>query len=651
MRRRSLSTAVPLAALLLGIAAPEAGAHAGLTASHPAAGAELGASPTEVTLTFSEQPEASLSEIAVLDDAGAPRQRGRPQQVSGDPLSLTVQVPRLERGVYTVDYRTVSAVDGHATAGTYAFGVRASPSGVAAVTSTASMHDDTSTLEVIARWLLLLGLVALIGAAVAGAARFGGSAGTDLALAAGGWMTAVIGLVLLAVAQRRAAGSSLGDLLDTAVGEALVWRAVALAVAGLALLVARRAPRLRNPAMIAAAACGLVAVAVHVGAGHAAAGGWSDGLTVSVQVAHFAAVGVWFGGLAALLLGVRGAPTEEKAAAVRSFSVVALGAFLLVLVTGTVRAVDELGSWGELVDTGYGRAVLAKVILIAIIFALAMRNRRRSVPVAAADLSPLRRTSRVELAVAAGALVAAALLGALAPPVTGHPGAAPGLSASGADFGTTVRVVLTAASDEPGPNRFVVEVTDYDIDEPVDADRVSLRFRSLDDPSVPPSSLTLRQTGEGTYAANGSNLSLDGRWELTALVERGGDSVGVPLQVALPFDEPVMSVSRLPDQAPEYTLQVENGLIRIVPTPERAGPSSVYVSLFGTFDNRAAVGEIVVTGAAGDGLAEEKPVRRLTRSRFVADLELEAGPYTITVVARTLEGNRLRGALELDVPD
>lgn len=647
MRARRAVTILLSAVALFGAAAEHAGAHAGLVSSEPAAEAELGAAPTAVTLTFSEQPEASLAEISVLDDSGAPQQTARPQPVSGDPLTLSVPVPRLPRGVYTFDYRAVSAIDGHATSGAFAFGIRASPTGAAAVATTTT--PDTSALEVFARWLVLLGLAVLIGASVAGAARFGGSRGTEVILAAAGWLVGLVGIVLLAGAQRRTAGSSLGELLDTSVGEALIWRAVALLFAGVALLVARRRPHARRGALGAAGLAGLAAVAVHVDAGHAAAGGWSSGFSVTTQVAHFAAAGVWFGGLAALLLGVRGAPSGEKAAAVRRFSIVAASALLVVLVTGTVRAVDELGSWGELLDTGYGRAVVAKVVLIALIIGLAARNRRRSVPAAATDLAPLRRTSRAELALAVGALAVAALLGTLAPPVAGESVATPGISTSGADFGTTVRFELTAASDEPGPNRFSAEIEDYDTGEPVDADRVSLRFRSLDDPDLAASTLELKPTRDGSYSASGANLTVDGRWETIALIERAGDSVAVPLELDLPLPEPDLSVVRLPDRPPEYTLTLDDGAVLISPDPERAGASEVHISLLSAFD-RAPARQIVVTGAAGDEPPEEKPVRRLTPSQFVADIDLASGPYTITVVARTVRDERLATALELDVP-
>jgi copper transport protein len=618
--------------------------------SYPAAGEELDAAPTEIRLSFSEEPEPSLSTIRVLDGEGEELQTDDPRAVPGHPQSLVVSLPQLPRGVYRVGYRALSAVDGHATVGAYAFGVGASPLGV--VAEAPSGEADTSVLELVARWALLAGLAALLGAAVAAVAGFGGSAGTDLRLAAAAWLLALLGLLLLAVAQRRTAGSSLADLLDTPVGDALIWRAVATAAAGAALLVAWRSPRLRPSALAAAAIAAVAAMVVHVDAGHAGAGSWPAAVTVSAQVAHFAAAGIWFGGLAALLLGIRGAPSAVKAAAVRRFAAVALAALLVVLATGTLRAVDELSSLGELGSSGYGRAVLAKIALIAAIVALAVRQRRRTVPVAASDLNPLRRTSRAELALAVSALAVAALLGSLAPAVAGPGSPAPStVSDSGSDIGETVRVELEAASDEPGPNSFLVEVEDFDSEEPVEADRVSLRFEPLDDPGTEETALELEPAGDGSYSGSGSNLAFDGRWEVTVVVELEDDAVEVPLELALPIPEGSVSVVRLPDRPPQYTLQVGNdGYIRMTVDPERAGSNQVVVTCYSVFQNLAITEQLVLTSAAGDGPAEQQTVRRVGPSRFVAEVELEQGANTITVVARTLAGIRLRGAFELEVP-
>ena len=99
MLRPTASSVLLSLVLLAGLAADEASAHAGLVGSDPAADATLGASPTAIELSFSEQPEPSLAEIRVLDADGSEQQSGRPEPVDGNALSLAVPVPRLGRGV------------------------------------------------------------------------------------------------------------------------------------------------------------------------------------------------------------------------------------------------------------------------------------------------------------------------------------------------------------------------------------------------------------------------------------------------------------------------------------------------------------------------------------------------------------------------
>ncbi len=618
-----------------------------MSAADPGLGTTLDATPEAVRLSFSEQPEAALSEIHVLDSEGTAEQVGEPKAAGGDPLTLEIPVRPLSRGVYTVSWKVISAVDGHAADGTYAFGVGVTPKGAA--TTTSATTPSISRFELAARWVLLLGVVALLGGAAAMAARFGGSSGSDLRLAAAGWAASVVGLLLLADAQRITADSSLGQLLDTSVGKALIWRALALVAAGAALLLAWRVPRVRRGASALAVVATLVAIVLHVAAGHAAAGNWSSALTVAAQTAHFAAAGIWAGGLAALLLGIRGAPSAAKAIAVRRFAALALTALVVLVLTGTLRAVDELSSWSDLFASGYGRAVLAKVVLILLVIGLAARNRGRNVPGASRDLGPLRRTSKAELGLAVVALGVAALLGTLAPPVSGL-SAPPGLSASGSDFGTTTRVELSAGSAKPGPNRFTVRVEDYDSGDPLKA-QVELRFTPLDDPGVASSTLKLEPGPDDSYVGSGANLAFDGRWGVDAIVQRGDDAIEVPLELDLPGPKQFVSVLRIPGRPPKYTMTIGLlGDVRIEPKPERAGPSRIYVTCYTPFGSIAPIDRLVLTTGSPENPTRQRAVQRLGGGRFAADVDLEAGPFEVTVVAYTSYGERLRAPFELKIP-
>jgi copper transport protein len=622
-------------------------AHAGLRLSSPIEGATLGDTPSAVQLTLWEKAEPALSMIRVIDTQGVTYDIGRPGLVPGDPLSLSVAVRPLGAGVYTVRWRVVSAVDGHASAGAYAFGVRVSPGGAA----TASAPAATSRFEMAARWVLLAGLVALLGAAAADLGRFGGPA--DMTLGACGWLLSVVGVILLTAAQTRTAAAPLTDVLNTSVGRMLIWRAAAIGVAGVALAAAHagtrwRRPRLRLVAAAIAALATLATIGVHAAAGHAAAGRWHPPTTILVQWAHFAACGVWLGGLAALLLGTRGATSGIGTASLRRFSTIAGVGIVIVASTGAWRAVNELASWDDLTTTSYGRLVLVKSVLLAAIASLGAINRWHSIAAAVRDLRPLRRFASGELGLAAGAIAAAAMLGTYAPPAAEQ--FLPGIQASAADFATTVRIRLRTASDQPGPNRFRVEAVDYDSNKPVHARRVSLKFVPVDDPGVAPTWLPLAAGPDDSYVGSGVNLSFDGRWLVTALVERDRDSVEVPMTVDVRTPTQSRTVERSLGQAPMYTVEVRGmGFIRFSPDPERPGPSKLAVTCFnGIFEDRPIDG-LMVTVAAGSAPPRQVPVRRLDRSRFVADVDFRAGLNRIAAVARTVDGGRMRAVVDIDV--
>jgi copper transport protein len=642
--------AVVAAALVLASTAPAVSAHAGLLGSNPAAGATLGAAPTELTLSLSERVVPALSSITVVDGHGNAYQLGRPERAPGDPLTLVVPLRQLARGVYTVKWRVDSAVDGHATTGAYQFGVQVQLSGVRATQRTTT--PVASTLELVARWILLLGLVVLLGAATAAVGRFGGSGMDAMLLAGAGWLLAAIGLVLLADAQRRNAGSSLGALLGSPVGHALIWRGVAIGAAGAALLVALRRLRIRRLALAAAGIAALAAVIVHVANGHAGASRWPSGITVTVQAVHFAVAGVWIGGLAALLVGSRGAPSSEKAAAVRRFSIVAAAGLGVIVATGIVRAISEVRGWDELVTTGYGRAVLAKLALVGMIAAVAARNRRSGVPSAASDLAPLRRGARAELTLAAMALAVAALLGTLAPPLAGGAVALPGLEASGTDVSRSVRVQLNALSNQPGPNRFTALVKDEKSGNPIQGASVRLLFTPLDDLGVASSSLSLTPVPGGAYVGSGPNMTFDGRWAVRVLIARSGGATEVPLELDPVGPPQRVTIERIAGQAPTYTKLVgAAGFVRISPHPERAGPSQLFVTFYATSTaDYEDVSRVVVTIAARNGDVRQQSVRHVGLGSYVSDVHLAPGSNQIAVVAHRRDGMRLRSVFDLTVP-
>ena len=169
-------------------------------------------------------------------------------------------------------------------------------------------------------------------------------------------------------------------------------------------------------------AVGAVAMLMHVLAGHADAASSYRLLAIADQWVHMLGVGVWVGGLAWLLLGLREQDPGERAQSVRSYSLIATVALVPVLLTGVLRAMSEVGSPSQLVTTGYGVTLLIKVALVLALVALGAVNHYRMVPGLSRDaaaLAPFRLTARGELVLAGCILAATAVLSGLAPAITG----------------------------------------------------------------------------------------------------------------------------------------------------------------------------------------------------------------------------------------
>jgi putative copper export protein len=108
-------------------------------------------------------------------------------------------------------------------------------------------------------------------------------------------------------------------------------------------------------------------------------------------------------------------------AALAGFSRVALWCVAAVAITGVARAAGELSTPVQLLATGYGRTLMLKSSLLLPILVLAQRNRALvarlagGLPPSTVRLRSVARAVRMELVIASGILVVAALLVAQVP--------------------------------------------------------------------------------------------------------------------------------------------------------------------------------------------------------------------------------------------
>ena len=152
-------------------------------------------------------------------------------------------------------------------------------------------------------------------------------------------------------------------------------------------------------------------------AGHAVAVEPGAALAIAVDVVHLIAVGVWVGGLLPLAALLRAAGREAGSDArpfavlvARSFSRRALAAVLVLVGTGTVIALQQVGDIPALVGTRYGRLLLTKLAVLVPLLALAAINRGWLIPALSGNAAVGRVAMRRLGAFATGEIVLAVVM-------------------------------------------------------------------------------------------------------------------------------------------------------------------------------------------------------------------------------------------------
>jgi len=671
--RAGLLAAV-LALAGIGVLASPADAHALLERSYPAAGASLPRAPHAMLLYFTEAPDPSLSTVILLDSSGQTVPGvGKPTVAPGDAQELRATLPRLADGVYTVNWRTLSKVDGHVTGGSFAFGIGVQPTSAA---STATSGKGGSPAEgsapapaaVAGLWLLYWGLALLAAAGATGILVFGWRLprGAPIMVVAG-WLYAAAGIVTMIFSERAAAGVPFGELFRATTGRSLLAQAAAVAVCGIAALYTARRPAGPGLAVLGAAAA--AALFVHAQAGHAESQSSVRLLNVADQWLHMLAAGVWVGGLVWLLLGLRNLDGAARASAVRRFSQMALAAVALLAVTGVLRAVPEVGSLGALVTTSFGVVLLIKSSLFLALMAIAWRNRYRLVPMAAgvAPVAPgglpvasgapadspggdeagtenhpaatgsLQRSVRSEVVLAAVVLVAAGVLSSLPPAnyveAAGHKTASSSVIVTGSDFATTARVRLTASPGTAGPNRFTVQVLQYDSSRPLTARRVRLEFSLPSNPAVA-SSLNLARDSSGGWTGQGTNLSIDGQWDIDVVIQEAATAIDVPLRLRTRLPPEQITVAPAPGQPTLYTIKLRDGLsLQTYLDSAKPGPTTVHFTFFQASGQEQPITSATASAITPAGADQPLKLIRFDKGHFAANLNVTPGRWTFRIAA------------------
>ncbi|MFD6885941.1 copper resistance CopC/CopD family protein [Streptomyces sp. NPDC059957] len=410
-----------LAALLAAFfaAAAPASAHAALTASDPTDGAVVATAPAQITLSFSEGVAMNGDSIRVLDPRGKRVDTGELRDLcSGSIIRYgTALRPGQPDGTYTVAWQAISA-DSHPIAGAFTFSIGAPSETAVSLPSRTAGDGPVAVAYGIARYVAYAGFAVLVGAAafILLCWRRGAAQRPMQKLVVRAWVALTMATLVMLLLRNPYTGSGnfsdafdlagLKAVLETKSGASLVSRLLLLGAAALFITVLFGSYARRHAAngsegsngsegpdtsevseedakgesdLVFGLGIGGTVVAGGIAATWAlsehASTGIQPALAMPVDILHLLAVATWLGGLTALLVALHKVPGIERTA-IRRFSTVAFASVLVLAGTGAYQSWRQVGSWSALTGTDYGRLLLVKIGLVAVVVAIAYTSRK-----------------------------------------------------------------------------------------------------------------------------------------------------------------------------------------------------------------------------------------------------------------------------------
>jgi len=445
--------------------------HAVPVASTPEPGAVMDASPAQVTVTFNEPVQLLRPEDFDVVDATGVSVASTPGAVTAtDRRVIEIGLrPDLPDGTYTARYQVIGA-DSHVVPNLLVFGVGVDEVGPPYLGGASGGPSATGPWSVSARYAAMITLGGLLGLIAFRWLVWGIAWRRPPEMPAGEretlltwsrddyWMLFGVLAVAAMVAQGYAlvvqSASALGigvwaaardpsgisDVLSqTDFGSQVQVRGALLfvlfAVGAVQFMREYGSGRDRAPAApTAGRAPSLVMAALVLSVlgsiaaqGHARVTDW-PWLQIGAQLVHTAGAAVWITGLALVIVVWARAPALAPqggagvaARLLSAFSLVATAAIIVIIGTGVIRSIGELGGVAELWDTAYGRSILFKIGLLVPLTGVALYNRRILAALGrvgrpnGATLRLVRRTVGCELGLSLVIVLIAAILVAQVP--------------------------------------------------------------------------------------------------------------------------------------------------------------------------------------------------------------------------------------------
>ena len=223
---------------------------------------------------------------------------------------------------------------------------------------------------------------------------------------------------------------------------------------------------------------------------------------------HVGAAALWIGGLVMLVVFALPRRSDDLKALTRRYSEIAFWSVVVLVATGVFQGYRQVGSVDALTSTNYGKLLLIKTGVVALMIFGAWNSRRatnaRWTP---HTVSSIRRTVAFEVALAVAVLSVTGLLVNAVPAKT-----LAAVPQSGSLVSDSLLVDFTVSPGRKGEN----EIHLYSLTtagQPVDVAEMTLEF-SLPDKGIARIPVELEVAGRGHYQSLSFNLPLKGRWRL-----------------------------------------------------------------------------------------------------------------------------------------
>ncbi len=581
MKRRPLLLLV-LALVLAVSLTGQAYGHALPVRSDPAPNASLAASPSQVTIWFSEQLNSQSSSMKVLDNSGN-QVDNKNVQFSNDHLSMWVGLPSLGKGVYTVSWTSISAVDGHLASGSFPFGigevVPPPPS------TQPGLQPSLASLvpEGVARWAYYLGQTILVGGPLffllvltpIMRRRLVASTQTQstvitptnvqpslisdssirrlLIVSLIGAAVTVAGVVGLVFLELNSSQSSPASFLNSQLGQLYIAKLVLVGVSAVTASLGLLRAQNRGPWVTSSVLSGLVLLLTTSLSGHnsVVAGAFAP-ISILADWAHLVGVSVWIGGLVQFasiipVLKREGSLNQGVVRIVPRFSRVAITSVGIIAISGLYSALYQVSSFSALFGTEYGQTLLVKMGLTAVLILLgglnqlvwypriltALRAVGQALPSVGRLVQRLARSVRTEVVIAIILILVVGLLTALPTAFqVNQTQNRPTLQATTfAQTSNGVNVALAVYPFHVGANSFQVSATGSGL---TNIQEILLEFNYKDNPPIPPAPANTTTPTNGQWVIEGQYLSRAGNWDIKTTVVFTNTETVVDFNINLP---------------------------------------------------------------------------------------------------------------------